>query len=90
MAGAPFTKIPLSVLLHVRSLFGGRCAYCPKKADTIDHFMPICLGGPHRVGNLLPACRSCNVKKSGVHPSAWLKNKAVSMRKLRKALRKTL
>lgn len=43
--------------------FLGRCAYCGKNADTIDHAIPVSRqGGSHR-GNLLPACASCNSRK---------------------------
>ena len=44
--------------------YGNCCAYCgePEKL-TQDHIIPIVRGGRHAIGNLLPACRSCNSRK---------------------------
>lgn len=41
----------------------GRCFYCSAPADTFDHVVPLVRGGRHTIGNLLPACRSCNSRK---------------------------
>lgn len=44
--------------------FGGCCAYCGGGGPLErDHVVPICRGGKNTIGNLLPACRSCNAKK---------------------------
>lgn len=41
-----------------------RCAYCAEaKPLTMDHIVPVVRGGRHSIGNLLPACRSCNARK---------------------------
>ena len=47
--------------------FGDTCAYCGEtKKTTMDHAIPInrIHLGEHRLGNLVPACDSCNAKKS--------------------------
>jgi len=47
--------------------FGNVCAYCGAEgALAMDHVIPINKQalGEHRLGNLVPACRSCNAKKS--------------------------
>lgn len=46
--------------------FDSRCAYCCKPSDhmEIDHVVPLSRGGRHAIGNLLPACRTCNRRKS--------------------------
>lgn len=47
--------------------FGNRCAYCgSKEALSMDHVVPLNKAalGLHCLGNLVPACRSCNAKKS--------------------------
>lgn len=47
---------------------GGRCAYCQAKpvVITVDHVIPINRGGRHSIGNVLPACKSCNSAKRDV------------------------
>lgn len=43
---------------------GHRCVYCGTESDlTIDHKIPVKLGGQHCVSNLVTACRSCNARK---------------------------
>ena len=40
------------------------CAYCGEaKPLAMDHIVPVTRGGRHAIGNLLPACRSCNSRK---------------------------
>lgn len=40
------------------------CFYCgADAADTVDHVVPLALGGTNYEGNLVPACRSCNSSK---------------------------
>ncbi len=43
---------------------GRRCAYCGKRADTIDHVVPRSRGGTHTWDNCVAACRSCNSRKA--------------------------
>lgn len=43
--------------------FNGRCAYCGRTAETLDHLAPVKHGGASRRGNLVAACRSCNSRK---------------------------
>lgn len=44
-------------------LFDGECAYCPRAANTVDHIEPVSKGGSSRLGNVVPACTSCNSRK---------------------------
>ena len=44
----------------------GRCSYCGAKAEEIDHVIPRAKGGTNSTYNLIPACRSCNEKKSNL------------------------
>jgi len=54
-----------------------RCMYCgrPMGVDnvilTIDHFMPLELGGVNNESNYLSACRRCNKDKGNMHPVEW-------------------
>jgi len=53
----------------------GRCFYCNKPADVVDHFIPKklwrewvlenVLGKVDQIGNLFPSCCSCNSSKGG-------------------------
>jgi 5-methylcytosine-specific restriction endonuclease McrA len=40
------------------------CAYCGKRADTIDHVLPRSRGGVHSWENCVAACRACNSRKA--------------------------
>lgn len=45
--------------------FGFTCAYCLRddKKLTVDHVLALSRGGRHEIGNLVPACGSCNSRK---------------------------
>jgi 5-methylcytosine-specific restriction endonuclease McrA len=45
---------------------GGKCFYCGLGflKMSIDHVVPLSKGGEHSVENVVPACRSCNSRKS--------------------------
>lgn len=43
---------------------GRICAYCGKRADTIDHVVPRSRGGTHTWENCVAACRACNSRKA--------------------------
>lgn len=44
------------------------CAYCKKKATTIDHIVPRCQNGLSTWLNTVASCRDCNLKKGGRTP----------------------
>lgn len=56
---------------------GLECKFCGKKmgeaALTVDHFMPLELGGVNDESNYITACRKCNKKKGHIHPADWCK-----------------
>ena len=41
----------------------GRCQYCGKKAESIDHVIPRSRGGEHTWENVVAACTRCNTLK---------------------------
>lgn len=44
--------------------YDGRCAYCDAAGKmTMDHVVPLALGGKHAVENVVPACKTCNGRK---------------------------
>jgi 5-methylcytosine-specific restriction endonuclease McrA len=56
---------------ELKKLYNSKCFFCSNKADTIDHVIPLSRGGTHGIGNLLPACRSCNSSKSSRLIMEW-------------------
>lgn len=51
---------------------GKRCLYCgDAPAQTVDHVLPLALGGTNHEGNLAPACYECNRLKQDNLLSAW-------------------
>jgi 5-methylcytosine-specific restriction endonuclease McrA len=53
------------------------CAYCGGEMTgvsqkSLDHFIPLCLGGRHSAANIFICCLSCNFEKSKTHPFIWL------------------
>ncbi len=62
---------------QVKADFGHHCAYCGTDGKLImDHVIPINRAalGEHKLGNLAPACQSCNAKKSGKDFREFLKD----------------
>jgi 5-methylcytosine-specific restriction endonuclease McrA len=52
--------------------FNNSCAYCGSTNHLIvEHFIPRAKGGPHVLGNILPACQRCNVSKRDHDPERW-------------------
>lgn len=48
------------------------CIYCDSKSNIqIDHVVPLAKGGRHSIGNLAPACKPCNVRKSAKFLTEW-------------------
>lgn len=68
--------------------FDNSCAYCGSTTNLIvEHFIPRNKGGPHAMGNLLPACQSCNASKTDHDPEQWYRAQPFfSKRRWRKIL----
>lgn len=49
----------------------GKCTYCGRPSQTMDHVIPFAKGGADTMANLVPACDSCNQKKNDKTPPAW-------------------
>lgn len=45
-------------------MYGNRCQHCGTTENlTIDHIIPLKLGGTHFIDNIQPLCKSCNPRK---------------------------
>lgn len=50
------------------------CAYCGCQGDLeVEHVVPISKGGSHHLGNIVPACHSCNSNKHTKEAHAWFR-----------------
>jgi hypothetical protein len=57
--------------------FDNQCAFCSSSDRLIvEHFIPRSKGGPHAIGNILPACHSCNTSKFNHDPEEWYRRQA--------------
>ena len=56
-----------SIHLHT----GNRCIYCGKPSESIDHVFPLSRGGMSVTENCVPACLSCNGRKSDQDVFEW-------------------
>lgn len=57
-------EVDLVLRKEIRRLYHSACIYCgATERITLDHLIPLSRGGDHTIGNLAPACRSCNARK---------------------------
>ena len=52
------------------------CIYCGKKSESIDHLEPISKGGLSSTNNCVPACLSCNGRKSDEEVFNWYRKQS--------------
>ena len=68
-----FITYTISQLQSRMRRLGNKCIYCGASGKiTVDHLIPLADGGFECLTNLVPACRSCNVRKSKIHPLVWI------------------
>ena len=63
-----YVKVPdkRTAPLSRRAVFArdqGKCQYCGKSAESIDHVVPRSKGGAHSWDNVVACCRRCNTYK---------------------------
>ena len=69
--------------------FGYCCAYCGVDIEhagldsTVDHITPVTAGGTHTLGNVIPACRSCNSSKEDTDFDAYCTSRGLDPAELR-------
>lgn len=60
-------------------LYSSPCVYCGAKGNIqADHIIPLARGGRHSIGNLAPACETCNKSKQVRTVMEWRLSKRVS------------
>jgi hypothetical protein len=66
------SRVPISAIRQRFNEFSNCCAYCGQEGDMqIEHVEPICDGGLHNIGNIVPACWSCNSSKRANKMESW-------------------
>ena len=71
-ASADYRHVSFAEWTSLLNRHGGGCAYCGSKDKIeMDHVVPLSKGGRHAIGNLLPACFSCNRSKRARFLSEW-------------------
>lgn len=73
-AGAP-GQFSVADMRRLLSRSGGRCFYCPQLATTADHVVPLSRGGTNFIGNIVPACRTCNSSKNARTIMEWRRSR---------------
>jgi 5-methylcytosine-specific restriction endonuclease McrA len=60
----------------------GGCAYCGASESPLqrDCVLPLSRGGRYTLGNIVPACRSCNTSKCNGEVTTWLRRKRLDER----------
>ena len=77
--GAPGRGVTMAQFHEVCDEYEDHCLMCLKKVDrkklTMDHVVPISIGGAHDVENLQPLCQPCNRLKGtytiDYRPTFW-------------------
>lgn len=65
---------PSSILTENQQLFmlGEVCAYCGATGPLQwEHIVPLALGGPDSIDNMVRACAPCNLEKGARDPYQW-------------------
>lgn len=66
--------------LHMLRIWGFACAYCDSGDRlTKDHVVPLSRGGSNSIGNIVPACLSCNSSKRDRLLIEWRRIKALTI-----------
>ena len=56
----------------IKLYFGDTCAYCGRALPLEqEHFIPLSKDGEYTHNNIIPSCRSCNIRKNNKNFSQW-------------------
>jgi 5-methylcytosine-specific restriction endonuclease McrA len=57
---------------YLKRIHSSSCIYCgSNEFIEADHVIPLARGGQHSIGNLAPACRTCNASKRDRFIMEW-------------------
>lgn len=71
---------PSSILSENQQLFllGDVCAYCGATGSLHwEHIIPVSIGGPDSIDNMVRACPPCNLAKGALDPYQWYLQKKI-------------
>ena len=75
LRGTSDGTVTLEAWNTLKESYGYRCPCCgrsePEIKLTIDHIVPVTLGGKHTIGNIQPLCHGCNSGKKNRHPTRY-------------------
>jgi 5-methylcytosine-specific restriction endonuclease McrA len=75
LKGATAVRVSTQQINKRFLLFKNCCAYCGQNDDMqIEHAVPIAQGGTHAIGNILPACKTCNYSKRDKEIETWYRS----------------
>jgi 5-methylcytosine-specific restriction endonuclease McrA len=78
MAGAGVLHISARDWLRLVNRYDGRCFYCGCTGPmSMDHVVPISRDGRHSIGNVIPACVTCNSSKRNRTIMEWRLGRSV-------------
>lgn len=69
-------KLATDLRRRVLAQNGGKCVYCSRPAESVDHVVPWCASKDDSEANLVPCCRSCNSRASGLRFGSFEEKKA--------------
>jgi 5-methylcytosine-specific restriction endonuclease McrA len=65
-------KLSTEEWLEALERFNYSCAYCGSNTKlSMDHIIPISIGGTNEASNIIPACSSCNFSKQASDMVEW-------------------
>lgn len=69
-ADAPVNHLSPAEWNWLLDAYDHHCAYCGKTSHQLspDHVIPLSKGGHNTLGNVVPACRTCNIRKGARTP----------------------
>lgn len=82
LAGVQSFAVTARDVRRLFARFDGCCTYChtrPSEPLQLDHVVPLARGGRHSIGNLTPACRSCNSSKRDRLLCEWLPSRRAAL-----------